>query len=517
MMRSVLTPQEELAFALRELFEEAGYRRFRVSKFEDYDLYSRYKDFLVSDAVISFTDTGGALKALKPDVTLSILKSSRPGNGTEKLYYNESVYRPSDGSFKELTQCGLECIGALDEASVLEVVSLAARSLEKISGDCVLSISQPEFIKQAADGLSLSGEQRDMIFKLVEEKNIPALKSALASSGADREASDRFAELAALSGDPASVIEELSSICPGEKTEKLRTLCEGLEGLGFKGVVSIDLSAGCRTRYYSGLVFKGYIKGTPSAVLAGGRYDALARRMGKDCGAIGFAVYLDAAERFLEGKAGNTESDGILKVALPKGRLGEKVYAMFAQAGYECPEAVSGSRKLIFENPEKGVSYFWVKPSDVAVYVERGAADIGVCGKDIIMEHVPDVYEILDLKTGKCRMAVAARKDFVDDPSKTITVATKFGKIAADYYASLGRDIDMIHLNGSIELAPLLGLSDVIVDIVETGTTLKENGLVEREKIADISARLISNKASYEFKGKRITALAEALGKQVNK
>ena len=239
--------------------------------------------------------------------------------------------------------------------------------------------------------------------------------------------------------------------------------------------------------------------------------------MGKDCGAIGFAVYLDAAERFLEGKAGNSEPEGILKVALPKGRLGEKVYAMFAQAGYECPEAVSGSRKLIFENHEKGVSYFWVKPSDVAVYVERGAADIGVCGKDIIMEHVPDVYEILDLKTGKCRMAVAARKDFVDDPSKTITVATKFGKIAADYYASLGRDIDMIHLNGSIELAPLLGLSDVIVDIVETGTTLKENGLVEREKIADISARLISNKASYEFKGKRITALAEALGKQVNK
>ena len=253
MMRSVLTPQEELAFALRELFEEAGYRRFRMSKFEDYDLYSRYKDFLVSDAVISFTDTGGALKALKPDVTLSILKSSRPGNGTEKLYYNESVYRPSDGSFKELTQCGLECIGALDEASVLEVVSLAARSLEKISGDCVLSISQPEFIKQAADSLSLSDEQRDMIFKLVEEKNIPALKSALASSGADREASDRFAELAALSGDPVSVIEELSSICPGEKTEKLRTLCEGLEGLGFKGVVSIDLSAGCRTRYYSGI------------------------------------------------------------------------------------------------------------------------------------------------------------------------------------------------------------------------------------------------------------------------
>ncbi|MBR5731016.1 MAG: ATP phosphoribosyltransferase regulatory subunit, partial [Firmicutes bacterium] len=150
-MRSVLTPQEELVFELRELFEENGFRRFRMSKFEDYDLYSRYKDFLVSDAVISFTDTGGALKALKPDVTLSILKSARPAAGeTEKLYYNESVYRPADGSFKEMTQCGLECIGALDDQNVLEVVSLAAMSLARISPDYVLSISQPEFIKEAA-------------------------------------------------------------------------------------------------------------------------------------------------------------------------------------------------------------------------------------------------------------------------------------------------------------------------------------------------------------------------------
>ena len=516
-MRSVLTPQEELSFVLRELFEESGYKRFRMSKFEDYDLYSRYKDFLVSDAVISFTDTGGALKALKPDVTLSILKSARPGNGTEKLYYNESVYRPADGSFKELTQCGLECIGSLDDESVLEVVSLAAKSLEKISPDCVLSISQPDIIKEAADALGLSDEQKAGALKLVEEKNIQALKAALSAFGAGDADTERFAALAGLSGGPEAVIGELLRLCPGEKTDDLIRLCEGLERLGLSGNVSIDLSAGCRTRYYSGLVFKGYISGTPAAVLAGGRYDALAGRMGKDCGAIGFAVYLDAAARSSEGKAPEEGSDSLLKVALPKGRLGEKVYAMFAEAGYECPEAVSGSRKLIFENPEKGISYFWVKPSDVAVYVERGAADIGVCGKDIIMEHAPDVYELLDLNTGKCRMAVAAKKDFTDDPSRTLAVATKFEKIAADYYASLGRDIDIIHLNGSIELAPLLGLSDVIVDIVETGTTLKENGLFEREKIADISARLISNKASYEFKGQRIAALAEALGKQVNK
>ncbi len=204
-----------------------------------------------------------------------------------------------------------------------------------------------------------------------------------------------------------------------------------------------------------------------------------------------------------------------LKIALPKGRLGEKVYALFEAAGFECPEALSGSRKLIFTNEEKGISYFWVKPSDVSVYVERGAADIGVCGKDILLEHEPAVYELLDLKTGICRMAVAAKADFKDDPGSTLAVATKFEHIAAEYYASLGRDIDIIKLNGSIELAPLLGISDVIVDIVETGTTLKENGLKVRETIAQVSARLIANKASYAFRKDMIDKVTEGLRKQV--
>ena len=156
--------------------------------------------------------------------------------------------------------------------------------------------------------------------------------------------------------------------------------------------------------------------------------------------------------------------------------------------------------------------YFWVKPSDVAVYVERGAADIGVCGKDILLESSPEVYELLDLKTGKCRMAVASRKDFREDHRRPLRVATKFVNIAQDYYSSIGREIDIIELNGSIEIAPILGLSDVIVDIVETGTTLRENDLVETEKIMDISARLISNKSSYEFKKEKIEQITNSVG-----
>ena len=205
----------------------------------------------------------------------------------------------------------------------------------------------------------------------------------------------------------------------------------------------------------------------------------------------------------------------MVNVALPKGRLGEKVYRMFEAAGFECPSIHENSRKLIFENEKTGVRFFWVKPSDVAIYVERGAADIGIAGKDILLEYEPKVYELLDLNLGKCRMAVAAKKDFRDDPEKTLRVATKFTNIAKQYYRSQCRDIDIIKLNGSIELAPILGLSDVIVDIVETGTTLKENDLIPFETIVPISARLISNRVSFKFKQAQITAIVDGLKGQV--
>lgn len=201
----------------------------------------------------------------------------------------------------------------------------------------------------------------------------------------------------------------------------------------------------------------------------------------------------------------------MINIALPKGRLGEKIYDMFEQAGYECPSIKENNRKLIFENEEKGVRYFWVKPSDVSIYVERGAADIGVCGKDILMEYAPNVYELLDLKKGVCRMAVAAKKGFYDDGQRTLKVATKFVNCAKAYYAKKSRDIDVIQLNGSIEIAPILGLSDVIVDIVETGTTLKENNLEVVETIFPISARLIANKANFKFKTNEIETLMKKL------
>lgn len=201
----------------------------------------------------------------------------------------------------------------------------------------------------------------------------------------------------------------------------------------------------------------------------------------------------------------------MLNIALPKGRLGNRVYERFARIGYDCPLFLEENRKLVFENESAGVRYFLVKPSDVAIYVERGAADIGVVGKDILLETEPDVYELLDLRLGKCKVAVAAPSGYKKQPGSTLRVATKYVNIAQKYYAHKNRDIEIIRLSGSIELAPLLGLSDVIVDIVETGSTLRENDLRVLTEIMDISARLIANKSGYKFKTAEIDALTDKL------
>ena len=203
----------------------------------------------------------------------------------------------------------------------------------------------------------------------------------------------------------------------------------------------------------------------------------------------------------------------MINIALPKGRLGEKVYKLFSEAGYEFPGMLDNNRKLVFENEALNMRMFWVKPFDVPVYVERGTADIGAAGKDILLERNPDVYELMDLQTGKCRMAVAARNDFQDDPQKILRVATEFPNIAQNYYAGLGREIDIITLRGSLELAPLLGLSDVIVDIVETGITLRENNLSVINFIADLSARLIANKSAYKFKFEAINEIMRRINR----
>ncbi len=492
-----------IALSLRSLYAENGYTQFRMSKFEEYELYMKNKEFLASGGIITFTDTNGKLLALKPDVTLSIVKNSKDiPQGIQKVFYSENVYRISGGmhTYRELTQTGLECIGDIKDDEIAEVVGLALKSAKTIGGKVKMAVSDMALVNSFINDLGLDGE----ILKAVNEKNTDAIKNICTKAQGEA-----LMALIRTYSDAETAASELSRYITTEKTKMLLQSFAKLWGRMFgksAEYAAVDLSLSNSTGYYSGIVFKCYIDGIATPVISGGQYDGLMEKLGRSSHAIGFAVYLDSIAQL-----DTADTTDFLNIALPKGRLGEKVYGMFERAGFECPAIKEENRKLIFENPEKKLRYFWVKPSDVAIYVERGAADIGVAGYDIIAEYTPDVYDLCDLDVGKCRMCVAAKKDFCDDGGKTLRVATKFANIAQKYYAEKCREIDIIHLNGSIELAPILGLSDVIVDIVETGKTLYENDLEPYEEIMKISAHLIANKSSYQFKKDIIDKIQTAL------
>ena len=514
-----LQPKERASFALRALYEAAGCRKYHMGRFEEYGLYQENRSFLSSEQVITFTDLDGRLLALKPDVTLSIAKTAQPApSETLCYYYHENVYRPSAEShtFKEISQMGLEMLGAVGEAQVQQAVCLAARSLDALGADWVLEVSHMGYLFGLFDALGVPDAARAKLLEKLREKNAHELRAAAGAAGLADVAADILCSVLDLSGAYAETMEKAAALC---KNDAMRAAVAELEALAVPlekagGVIRLDMTLAGEMEYYNGLVFQGYLKALPRPLLKGGRYDLLMQKFTPGAGAIGFAVYLDELDRLsapLPPVQKNSTDRVMLNVALPKGRLGDKVYHLLAGIGYGCPEDYNATRKLVVENPEAGIRYFLVKPSDVAIYVEHGAADVGIVGKDILTEASADVYELLDTGLGKCRMCVAAPADYQDDPSRPVRVATKFVNIAKSYYASMGRDIDIIKLNGSIELAPILGLSDVIVDIVETGTTLRENGLKVVTEFMPISARFIANKASYQFKHAEMDTMLEKL------
>lgn len=513
------TPAERATFMLRTLYEQAGYRKYRCSRFEEYALYQEYNRFLPDTQVVTFTDLDGKLRAIKPDVTLSIAKTAQPAPGEcKRFYYNEEVCRPSREShtFQTIRQMGLECMGAVDAAVQAEVVGLALQSLAALGVATVLEISHMGFVTGLLDALNIEPAVRGRLLEYLRGKNGHELRRAAEKFGLSAAAADSLCGLLALHGAPAEVLQQAETCCLCETQRsaltELRQLVDTLPAQGCE--LRLDLSMADEMDYYNGLVFVGYAAGIPCAVLKGGRYDYLMQRFTPTANAIGFAIYLDELERLAAPlpPVQQKQPEKIwLNIALPKGRLGDTMYNLLENAGYSADEDYNDTRKLVVENPAAGVRYFLVKPSDVAIYVEHGAADIGFVGKDILTESAADVYELLDTGLGKCRMCVAGPKQFVDDESRALRVATKFVNIARDHYERRGRDIDIIKLNGSIELAPILGLSDVIVDIVETGTTLKENDLTVLEEFMPISARFIANKASYKFKYQRVTELLQKM------
>ncbi len=297
--------EEKAVFSLRSLYGRYGYSQYKMNKFEEYDLYVKNKDFLISDSVITFTDTNGRLMALKPDVTLSIVKNSKDVLGqVQKFYYNENVYRISNGthSFKEIMQVGLECIGDIDAYCICEVLLLAIKSLLEIDRKAVLCISDLGILSAVLEHLSLEGDDREKLIACIAEKNLHELKEICERVEMDASYASLLQKFITLYGAPQKVMEQLISLLP---TDQMRLACEKLSKIlsffadtPFLDNIQVDFSVVSNLKYYNGIVFKGYIEGIPSSVLSGGQYDSLMRQMGRKSGAIGFAVYLDRLERF---------------------------------------------------------------------------------------------------------------------------------------------------------------------------------------------------------------------------
>ena len=301
MIESKLLKNEEKAiFALRALYKGYGYLPYKMSKFEEYDLYVRNKDFLVSDSVITFNDTNGKLLALKPDVTLSIIKNTTDEAGCkEKVYYNENVYRVSGSThqYKEIMQTGLECIGDIDMYDIFEAVYLAAKSLDTVSPDFVLDISHMGILSAILDESSDNEEFKKEVIALIGEKNPHEAAALCDRYGIAAMAKEKICAFVSMHGSSNDVIAKLDAICVSDRAraelDNLKELCALLNKTEYAKNIKIDFSVLNDMSYYNGIVFKGYLEGIPEGVLSGGRYDKLMERMGRKSGAIGFALYLD--------------------------------------------------------------------------------------------------------------------------------------------------------------------------------------------------------------------------------
>ncbi len=290
---------EQLARQLRELYRRCGYTQYKMSKFEPYDLYVRNKSFLVSGDILTFTDADGRLMALKPDVTLSIVKNAREGAGLQKVYYSENVYRtsPMSQGFREIMQTGLECVGDLDLVAMGEVLLLAARSLELISRDYLLDVSHLGFVSGLLDSAGVPREHQLPLLERMGEKNVPALRALCRDLGADGETADALCRLATLYGPPDELLPPLREMIRGARMSAALEELEHVCALAPSNRLRLDFSIVNNMDYYNGLIFRGYLPGLPSGVLSGGRYDNLLHQMGREDGAIGFAVYLNLLER----------------------------------------------------------------------------------------------------------------------------------------------------------------------------------------------------------------------------
>ena len=526
---------EALQSNISNVFKGHGYRQIQTPTFEYFDLFSGIDMDIHTDQMYKIVDTGGKMMVLRPDATIPVARMVATNykmlKNDLKFMYFTNVYRSSDyhaGEKREFAQAGIELFGNPSADADAQVINIAIEAV-KTAGFPELKVELGDsnyftgLIEEIDAGLGAGGlalldkSTKAKLKDLIESKNIPGLKNLTDTLEVDDGLKEIILRLPMMYGDMDSILLEARETA---LNDKMRSAVENI-GMIYDKVrdrkyISADMGLVNQPDYYSGIIFKIYINNTGVTVGSGGRYDGLMEHFGKNIPATGFGLNVDILFDALE-KEAESDKDGndILTIALGKGRLAETTIEKLAAIGVEFPEYSKKSRKLIFDDSTGKVRIILVKAVDVGIYVEKGACDIGVIGKDTLMESKSDVYETLDLGYGRCIFAVAGLKGFEFDKQKKIRVATKYPNVAKAYFESVGRSIEIIKINGSVELAPIVGLSDIIVDLVETGATLRENGLEVVEKIDDISARFIVNRVSAKTKQSAVGEIMEALREDI--
>ena len=520
----------ELQQLLYRILAGRGYQGIETPTFEFFDVFSREVGTVSSRELYKFFDKEGNTLVLRPDMTPSIARA------VSKYFHDETPirlcymgntfinYDKYQGRLKETTQMGAELMGDGSVASDVELLSVLIEALQEAGlREFQVSVGQVEFFKALLREAGIGNAAEESLRRLISDKNRFGAEELLASYDISEKLRATFLEMATLTGGEEA-LQKARSLTDNaealEALERLQEIYEGLKKKGYEKYVTFDLSMLSKYNYYTGIIFHAYSYGYGEPIAKGGRYDNLLSHFGRELPAVGFAIVVDQLQRALRNDAEkkvNATADGkrYLTFALTKGRLAKKTLELLEKVGITCEEMKDpDSRKLIFVNEELGLKFFLAKGPDVPTYVEYGAADIGVVGKDTLVEEGRKMYEVLDLGFGKCRMCVcgpeSAREKLAHQ--EQIRVATKYPDIAKDYfYNQKHQTVEIIKLNGSIELAPIVGLSDVIVDIVETGSTLRENGLGVLEEVMPLSARMVVNQVSMKMESERITKLIQDL------
>lgn len=520
----------ELQQLLYRILAGRGYQGIETPTFEFFDVFSREVGTVSSRELYKFFDKEGNTLVLRPDMTPSIARA------VSKYFHDETPirlcymgntfinYDKYQGRLKETTQMGAELMGDGSVASDVELLSVLIEALQEAGlREFQVSVGQVEFFKALLREAGIGNAAEESLRRLISDKNRFGAEELLASYDISEKLRATFLEMATLTGGEEA-LQKARSLTDNaealEALERLQEIYEGLKKKGYEKYVTFDLSMLSKYNYYTGIIFHAYSYGYGEPIAKGGRYDNLLSHFGRELPAVGFAIVVDQLQRALRNDAEkkvNATDDGkrYLTFALTKGRLAKKTLELLEKVGITCEEIKDpDSRKLIFVNEELGLKFFLAKGPDVPTYVEYGAADIGVVGKDTLVEEGRKMYEVLDLGFGKCRMCVcgpeSAREKLAHQ--EQIRVATKYPDIAKDYfYNQKHQTVEIIKLNGSIELAPIVGLSDVIVDIVETGSTLRENGLGVLEEVMPLSARMVVNQVSMKMESERITKLIQDL------